>query len=393
MSKTVKIVIAALLGLFLVGLSFWAGFGISRMLLPTTREAELMREVYSLLRSYYVNPEAITPELLEKGSVAEMLAALNDQYTYHISAKTWAHMQSYFQGSYVGIGVVVEIQEGGRLVVIDVIPDSPAEGKIEPGDWIQEIDGQSTSGMSLDEAGSKMRGEEGTAVTLTIWRQSQTMEFTLIREEITLATVDWELIDGTLYDIAYIEISYFSELTDDELISLLEDEILVVEELDGIILDLRENPGGILWEQDYSGGAVGVAAQFLEEGTIILWLDDGRGNEEAILADSGGLATDLPLAVLVDGGTASAAEMVAGAFQDDERALLIGTETYGKGSMQYIIPLSDGSAVSITCAYWYTPSRYPSLHLTPGNGLTPDLEVEGETAQLEAAIDYITGLE
>ena len=394
MPKTVKIVIAALLVLSLVVLSFWAGYGISRVLLPTG-EAKLMREVYDLLLEYYVNPEAITPELLEKGSVDEMLAALNDPYTGHINASAWQQWQSYFEGDFfIGIGVKLGEDEG--IVVLGVVPHSPAdEAEIEPGDRILEIDSESTSGMTPEQAALAMRGDEGSNVTLLVQHQAGQPELKPItRERIDISTW-WQGMVAD--DVAYIDIDYFSDLTDDKLLFALED--IQGDDVTGIILDLRDNPGGVI------DAAAEVADQFLEEDVIILSIVYGDGSEQIFTAESGGLAADpdLRIAVLVDGppysspGTASAAEVVAGALQDSDgsgysRVCLIGTETYGKGCMQYIIPLSDGSAVSITSAYWYTPSRYPSIHLTPGNGLTPDFEVEGEAAQLEAAIAYIAGL-
>ena len=391
MPKALKGVIIGLLIVSLVALTFWAGYGISRVLL--TGEAKLMSEVYALLQSHYVNPDEITPELLEKGSVDEMLAALNDPYTGHINASYWQWIQSYFEGDFfIGIGVkLCEGKMGEEIVpaVFGVVPDSPAdEADIEPGDLILAIDGKSTVGMNATEAALEMQGAEGTNVNLSVQHQDEQPELKPItRQQIDISTWWQGLVGG---NIAYIDIDYFSDATDDKLNSTLYD--LQDDDVAGIILDLRDNPGGILWEQqdysNYSGGAVGVAEQFLEEDTIILWLNDGRGDNESILADSGGLATDLPLAVLVNGDTASAAEVVAGALQDNERAALIGNQTYGKGCMQYIIGLSDGSAVSITSAYWYTPDRYlAGEYLTKGNGLIPD-----EAGGLPEAIDYITGL-
>jgi carboxyl-terminal processing protease len=388
MPKTVKVVITALLIASLVALSVWAGYGISRLLRPT-REAQLMGEVYALLSSYYVNPEAITPKLLEKGSVDEMLDALNDQYTYHISAQNWIQMQSYFEGDFF-IGIGVKLGEDGGIVVLGVVPDSPAdEADIEPGDLILAIDGNSTTGMTPEQAVLAMRGEEGTNVTLLVQHQDgEQVSLTLTRERIDVSTW-WQGMVAD--DIAYIDIDYFSGETGDEFLSALQH--IQDDDVAGIILDLRDNPGGVI------DAAANVTDQFLEGNVTIVSIVYGDGSEQNFTAESGGLAEDpdLKIAVLVNGSTASAAEIVAGALQDSDgpgysRVCLIGTETYGKGCMQYIITLSDGSAVSITCAYWYTPSRYPSIHLTPGNGLTPDLEVEGEAAQLQQAIDYIAGL-
>ena len=391
MPKTVKGIIVALLIASLVALSFWAGYGISRVLLPTG-EAKLMREVYDLLLEYYVNPEAITPELLEKGSVAEMLDALNDQYTYHISAQNWIQMQSYFEGDFF-IGIGVKLGEDEEIVVLGVVPDSPAdEAEIEPGDLILEINGESTSGMTPEQAALAMQDAEGVDVTLLVQHQDGQPELkTIMRQQIDISTW-WQGMIAD--DIAYIDIDYFSDQTDDKLLSAL--EYIQGDDVAGIILDLRDNPGGVV------DAAAEVADQFLEEDVTIVSIVYGDGSEQIFIAESGGLAADpdLKIAVLVNGppystpGTASAAEMVAGALQDNARAALIGTTTYGKGCMQYIIELSDGSAVSITCAYWYTPEHV----CIEGSGLTPDSMVVDypltpEDEQLEAAIAYIAGLE
>jgi carboxyl-terminal processing protease len=386
MPKALKGVILALLVVSLVALTV-----VSWLFLPT-KEAGLVNEVYALLQSYYVKPDEVTPELLEKGSVDEMLAALNDPYTFHINASYWQWMQSYFEGDFfIGIGVKLCNDEiDGEIVpaVFGVVPDSPAdEAGIEPGDLILAIDNSSAVGMNATEAALEMQGAEGTNVTLLVQHQDGQSELNITRRQIDISTWWQGLVDG---NIAYIDIDYFSDQTDDELRSAL--EYVQVYDAAGIILDLCDDLGGIVWEQqqdsDYSGGAVGVAGQFLEENTTILWLNYGRGENESILAGSGGLATDLPLAVLVNGDTASAAEMVAGALQDNERAALIGNQTYGKGAMQVVAELSDGSAVFITSAYWYTPNRYATgAYLTKDNGLIPDRE-----GGLQEAIDYITGL-
>jgi carboxyl-terminal processing protease len=400
MPKTLNVIISTLVVVSLVALFFW-------LLLPTG-EAKLMEEVYALLESYYVNPNAITSELLEKDSVDEMLQALNDPYTYHISAENWTEWHSYFEGDFfTGIGVKLcqsELDGENVTAVLGIVPHSPADkAEIEPGDLILEIDGNSTVNVNATTAALELRGDAGTNVTLSVQHQGGQPELkNITRQQIDISTWWQGLVDG---NIAYIDIDYFSDATDDKLNFTLYD--LQDDDVAGIILDLRDNPGGVLWEQqqDHSGGAAGVAGQFLEENRTILWLDDGRGNEEEIVAGSGGLATDWPLAVLVNGDTASAAEMVAGALQDSDdpgysRVCLIGTNTYGKGCMQYIIELSDGSAVSITHAYWYTPNRFENgTYLTEEHGLSPDpdFQVEdniltAEDEQLEAAIDYIAGL-
>jgi carboxyl-terminal processing protease len=287
----------------------------------------------------------------------------------------------------------VKLGQDGGIVVLGVVPGSPAdEAGIEPGDLILAIDDESTSGMNATEAALKMRGEQGTNVTLMVRHQDgediPALNLMLTRGTIDISTWWQGFVDD---DIAYIDIDYFSDQTDDQLHSALEG--IQGDDVAGIVLDLRDNPGGMV------NAAAEVADQFLEENATILWLVYGDGSKETLIAESGGLAEDLKVALLVNWDTGSAAEMVAGALQDNERACLIGTQTYGKGCMQVICELSDGSAVFITSAYWYTPDRYlTGEHLTEGHGLTPDpvFQVEDNPAtpadeQLEAAIDYILG--
>jgi len=269
--------------------------------------------------------------------------------------------------------------------VVSPIADGPAEQQgVRTGDKILEVDGEPTSGMSLMEAVSRIRGTKGTTVVLLILHPGDTtpVVIEIVREEIELDSVYLDMLPD---DIANIQITYFSERTPDELDAALKQTLQSGSR--GIILDLRGNPGGLL------NSVVDVASEFLD-GAIVYYEADGAGyiiNQR--LASSGGLATDVPLAVLVDRGSASGSEVLAGALQDHERALLIGTKTYGKGSVNILQGLSDGSALYVTTAYWLTPNQY----LIQGIGITPDFEVEitaediasGRDPQLEFAIDYI----
>jgi len=291
---------------------------------------------------------------------------------------------SDLEGSFEGIGVIIAM-EYGELTVISPIADGPAERQgARAGDKILEIDGEPTSAMSLMEAVLKIRGTKGTTVTLLVLHQGETtpVVIEIVREEIELDSVYLNMLPD---DIAHIEITYFSERTLDELTAALNQAIQSGAR--GIILDLRGNPGGLL------GSVVDVASEFLDGG-IVYYEAYGAGHEpEPRLASSGGLATDLPLAVIVNAGSASGSEVLAGALQDHERAPLIGTKTYGKGSVNILRRLSDGSALYMTTAYWLTPNR----NQIEGVGITPDFEVEitaediasGRDPQLEFAIEYI----
>ena len=319
--------------------------------------------------------------MLNKGAINGLLEALDDPYTSYFESYDLAW--SAFEGSFEGIGAVITMEDGELTVVSPIAGTPAAEAGIRAGDKILEIDGQPTSGMSLAEAVLKIRGPEGTAVTLLILHQGETtpVEIEIVRERIKLQSVYLEMLPD---NIAHIRITYFSERTHEELVTALNDTLI-----EGIILDLRGNPGGSLQ------AVVDVAGEFLDGGIVLYEADDEGNITKEWPASPEGLATDLPLAVLVDVGSASGSEVLAGALQDRERAKLIGTTTYGKGSVCTLQVLSDGSALYITTARWLTPNGY----LIEGKGLTPDIEVamteedieSGRDPQLEGAIEYIEG--
>ena len=380
---------STLLIVFLILLSFVAGFGLSQALSDGVPEEvppefNTLWEVWESLSEDYVNKETIDSQELIQGAIEGLIEALGDPYTTYLDPETSDLAWSAFEGSFEGIGAVVAMEDG-ELTVISPIAGTPAERQgIRAGDRILEIDGEATSGISLTEAVLKIRGPGGTAVTLLILHQGETdpVEIEVIREEIDLDTVYLEMLPG---DIAHIQITYFSLRTDKEVSSVLSDALS--RGATAIVLDLRGNPGGLL------DTVVDMADEFLDGGTILYQADDEGNVVAEWKASSGGLADDLPLAVLVDGGSASGSEVLAGALQDHGRGPLIGTKTYGKGSVQLIRELSDGSALYVTSARWLTPNG----HLIEGLGLTPDFEVpiteediaQGIDPQLERAIVYL----
>lgn len=375
-----------LLVVVLIILSFGAGFAYSQLLTGAAPElpAEFnaLGEAWELLSEDYVNKDALDPEELSRGAIEGMLEALGDPYTSYLESYQVAW--SDLEGSFEGIGAIVSMEDG-ELTVVSPIAGGPAERQgVRSGDKILEVDGEPTSEMNLMEAVLKVRGDKGTTVTLLILHQGETtpVAIEIVREEIKLDSVYLDMLPD---DIAHIQITHFAERTPVELTSALNSALQ--SDAWGIILDLRGNPGGLL------DVVVDVANEFLDGG-IILYAADGEGDIiEDFPASSGGLATDLPLIVLVDGGSASGSEVLAGALQDHERATLIGTITYGKGSVNILHELSDGSALYVTTARWLTPD----LHLIEGVGLTPDIEVEitaediasGQDPQLESAIEYL----
>jgi carboxyl-terminal processing protease len=350
----------------------------------TSASLNKVEEAWQVILNDYVAKDKLDQNALSEGAIKGIIAALNDPYTAYYDAAEYRDInQRITEGGYVGIGAVMTI-DNGNLTVVSVLPNTPAEkAGIKAKDRVLEVDGNSTAGMSLDEAVLRIQGKAGTQVTLLVLHAGDENPETIVitREEITFFSVSTEILPG---NIGLITVAYFSTHTGSEFISGLEE--MKSKNVDGIILDLRDNPGGAL------DAAVSVASQFLKDG-IVLYALDNEGKKQTYDVKPGGLATELPLAVLVNGYSASASEVVAGALQDYGRAPLIGNQTFGKGSVNHFRQLSDGSAIYITIGRWYTPNG----RQIEGNGLTPDIVVErtqqdieqGKDPQLDRAIEYI----
>ena len=320
------------------------------------------------------------------GSIRGMLDALGDPNTFFIEPPDREIEEAQFQGRYGGIGAEYTMRNG-YLVVVTPFHDSPAfRAGIHSGDIIVAVDGTDIFGLSQNQAILLIRGPVGTEVELTIRREGELepLILQLIREEIEPPTVTWELKEE---GIGYLNLSFFGGRTNEELRQALTQ--LQSQGATSLVVDLRNNPGGLI------GAAVEVASQFIDTG-VILYQRDAQGNDQPFPPKSGGLATASPLAVLVNGGTASAAEIVAGALSDHRRALLIGEKTFGKGSIQTVHELSDHSSIHVTTAHWLTPQG----HEIEGAGLIPDLEVpltqedidNQRDPQLDRALAYLRNL-
>ncbi len=374
-----------LLVLVLIVLSFGAGFAYSQLLYTTPElpdEFNALRDTWNILANDYVNNEALDPEELSKGAIEGMLEALGDPYTSYIENYDLA--VSGLQGSFEGIGAVISVKNS-ELTVVSPIAGGPAERQgVRSGDKILKVDGEPTSNMSLIQAVLKIRGEKGSTVTLLILHQDENtpVEVEIIREEIEIDSVYLDMLPD---NIAHLQITYFAEKTPGEFTTALNNALQ--SGALGIILDLRGNSGGYLYV------VADVASEFLDGGIVLYEANNAGDIIEEWTASTGGLATDMPLVVLIDGGSASGSEVLAGALQDHGRATLIGTKTYGKGSVNVLHRLSDNSAIYVTTARWLTPDR----HLIEGKGITPDIEVEiteedissGRDPQLESAIEYL----
>jgi carboxyl-terminal processing protease len=337
-------------------------------------------EVWAIIqRDYY--GELPSMQEVAYAAIRGMIDAVDDPFTSFVTPQEAAIRAEDDTGEYEGIGAYVDLDEDGKLIIVAPFEGSPAEeAGLQPEDRVVAVDGVSIIGLSLSEMISKVRGPAGSEVVLTVEREGeQPFEVTVTRDRFELEISEAEMLED---DIGYIRLREFGSLANDELTKDLEE--LLAQNPRGIILDLRYNPGGWLDQ------ALKISDIFLDDGVILTqrWKD---GSEQVFEAEAGDIGEAIPLVVLVDRGSASASEIVAGALQDRDRAILIGEKTFGKGAVQTVHTLSDGSQLVVTSAMWFTPDNQP-IH---GEGLTPDIEVpypeeleEGEDPQLERAVEY-----
>ncbi|HEY9738774.1 MAG TPA: carboxyl-terminal processing protease CtpC [Trichocoleus sp.] len=341
---------------------------------------ELVDEVWQLIDRNYVDAtfnqvdwEAVRTEYLERPyasqedayvAIREMLEKLEDPYTRFMDPQEFRNMQIDTSGELTGVGIQIsQEEETQEIVVVSPIEDTPAfEAGIRPKDVILEIDGESTAEMDLNEAVSRIRGQEGSQVQIKIRRGTEELEYQLTRARIEIHPVRYSYQEGPEGPIGYIRLTQFSANAAAEMREAI--EALESRDVTGYVLDLRSNPGGLLYS------SIDIARMWIDSGTIVSTVNrQGVSDEEA--ANSRAL-TDKPLVVLVDGGSASASEILSGALQDNDRAVLVGTRTFGKGLVQSVRSLGDGSGVAVTVAKYLTPSgRDINKH-----GIDPDVQVE-----------------
>jgi len=374
MSKKMKIVALSLFLAVILALSFAAGCFTSVTDTPHD-DFDIVEQAWEIILRDYVENGEIDTEALAQGAVRGMMEALGDPYTSFLDAEAYQLNLRSLEGSFEGIGAYVTIKDE-QLMIISPIADSPADkAGIRAGDIILEIDSQSTTGMSLAEAVLLVQGPEGTQVDLLVLHEDEAEPelISIVRAVIEVSSVEFEMRE----EIAYIIISHFSERTAEELSLVI--KTVNQQGAEGIILDLRSNPGGLLEV------VIDVAGFFLEEGVVVDVVDN-EGNHEVYRVKPGGLTIHLPMVVLVDEYSASGSELLAGALQDYGRAVIAGTKTFGKGSVNILHQLGDGSGLYITNARWLTPNG----RLIEGEGIYPDyeLELEGEDA-IQWAIDYL----
>ncbi len=323
----------------------------------------LYDEALQVIRQNFVGRSSLTDKQLLYGSIRGLVDSLGDTgHSVFLTPDEYQAFQNSLNATVAGIGVLMS-DSSGVLTVNKVVPGSPAAAAgLKPGDQITAVDGAPTAGQTMDQIGPKIRGPEGTTVKITIMRPGSAtpLDFTITRAQVAVPLVEWGMVPGT--HVADISLVQFDTGAADQLKTAMEQATAAG--ATAIVLDLRGNPGG------YASEATGVASQFLKDGVIYIE-QDANGNQNSIKVDTSQPHTSLPLAVLVDHGSASSSEIVAGALQDAGRAKIIGVATFGTGTVLQQFQLSDGSVIILGTKYWLTPAG----HKIFGVGITPDQAV------------------
>ncbi len=355
----------------------------------STDTIQKMRTIEEIIDTYYYG-DTVTAQELQNGVYKGMMASLGDPYSEYYSSEELEDVVNSNQGISYGIGALISMNQQMNMAMISgVMEESPAqEAGLREGDIIYQVEGESTQGMSLTKVVSLVKGREGTTVHLTIYREGEAdyLDFELIRaKQIETTTVDSGIIEGH-ENIGYLRIREFDTITVDQYTEAM--AVLTEQGMKGLILDLRSNPGGDL------SAVVDIARKILPAG-LIVYTEDKEGNRKEYTCD-GDRELQIPLVVLVNGYSASASEILAGAIQDYNKGTLIGTTTYGKGIVQRIHRLDDGTALKLTVSAYFTPSGR-NIH---GIGIEPDIELEydyeaneadGTDNQVEKAVEVLEG--
>jgi carboxyl-terminal processing protease len=321
-------------------------------------------ETWRLVHDRYVDRERINDQRMTHGAILGMLATLGDHgHTTYLTKDEVQRLQENLKGELEGIGASITIRKQ-RPTIVYTLPNSPARAAgLKAGDVIAQVDGEGVQGMPLDQIVRRVRGPAGSEVHLKVLRgdPGTLVDLAIKRAKVDVPDVAWHMLPGV--PIAQVAIRNFGQRTDEQMRAALDQAR--GQGAKGIILDVRGNPGG-LKEQ-----AVKVTSEFLQPGEIVFIQKDAEGHEQPVKAENGGSAADLPMCVLIEEGTASSSEILAGAFQDYQRAKLIGTKTFGTGTVLGEFSLSDGSAVLLAISQWLTPKGRQIWH----KGIPPDIEV------------------
>jgi carboxyl-terminal processing protease len=348
-----------LLGLTIGSLNLKSAFAVVK---DRYADLQMFTKVLNLVEQHYV--EEVDTKKLIYGGIKGMLGSL-DPHTNFLPPEVFKEFKTETSGEFGGVGIEITVQDD-VLTVISPIEDSPAyKAGIKAGDKVIEIEGHSTKGFSLAEAVNKMRGKQGSNVTVTIWREGleKPKKYTLMRDKIKVKSVKATDLGG---GYLYARITSFIEHTGDDLREALDHQESKGNKITGLILDLRNNPGGLLDQ------AIKVCNNFISEGVIVSTIGRNKKDKDIVYAKKEGARTDFPIIVLINDYSASASEIVAGALQDHKRAAIMGTRSFGKGSVQSVVDLGEGAGLKLTVARYYTPNGRSIQAL----GIEPDLKVD-----------------
>lgn len=366
----------------------------------------LFWDVWQRIHLYYIDSKTIDTQKLVYGAISGMVDALGDPYTTFFPPDENKAFQEDISGTFQGIGAQLELIDN-KVIIQTPLKGTPAEkAGLKPMDWIVKVNGEETTGWTTSQAAAKIKGKKGTSVTLTILHENdaKTTDITIVRDNIVVTSVDsWikkpadikeissatgsAALAGNGNAIAYIALSRFGDRTNDEWVAAVDTVIQAekTQQIKGLVFDLRNNPGG------YLDGAVFVASEFLKNGVVVTQTNSD-GSEEKLSVNRQGKLTDIPMVVLINKGSASAAEIVAGALKDHKRATIVGDTSFGKGSVQTPQELTGGSSLHVTTGKWLLPNG-DWIHK---KGITPDVEVKSELitsatsdAQLEKAVELL----
>jgi carboxyl-terminal processing protease len=393
MSNQTKNIIA----IVAVGVAFVCGFYFHEMMFQQYYKLaysvdqidfSLLKKAWDQVTANYVDPDKIDKEKMTYGAVAGMVEAIGDPYTEFFDPEEAKKLEEDLSGSFEGIGLQLGVKNK-QIIAIAPIKGTPAEkAGLKPGDIIVAVDKKLTSDLSVDEVVSMIRGTKGTKVVLTITKSGETAtkDIEITRDVIKVPSMEWETVttaDGK--KIAHITLFQFSDTVYQDFKKAAFE--ILNENVSGIVLDMRSNPGGLVNQ------ATDIAGWFLESGQVILSEQDREGNKTEIKSSGPSNFASLPLVVLVNEGSASASEIMAGALKDDRKAPIIGKTSFGKGTVQKIVDFDDGSSLKVTIAKWYTPSGVR----IQDTGIKPDIEVEltdkdyeqGKDPQMDRALQEI----
>lgn len=335
-----------------------------------------LNAIDSVLESFYFGD--VDDETAKDNIYKAYLSSYGDKYTMYYTADEYKALKESTNGKFYGIGAVCQLSGEGGVLLVDVYDNGAGyQAGLRSGDRVVNVDGRDITGMELSSAVALIKGDKGTSVTLEVIRGTERLTFSAVRDAVEAKTVSYTLLDN---NIGYLSISQFEEVTTKQFKATVED--LQSQGMKGLVIDIRNNPGGLL------DTVVGMLKYMLPDG-LIVYTEDKQGNRKEYKGQDND-EFNLPLAVIVNGNSASASEIFAGAIQDYGKGTIIGTQTYGKGIVQTVKPLTDGSAIKFTIAKYFTP-KGQDIH---GKGVTPDMVVEYDTdadvdTQLDAAIKNV----